>query len=115
MYVLAALLLVAIGVGVGLIVNKDSGKLDRTARPRAATRRLASVTPPAIRATAGFTCAPDKNGVPGPGHFRFITSGCEDARSLIAQFPLQQGTSQGKTVWYVVTDSSNKADASPAT
>jgi hypothetical protein len=53
----------------------------------------------------------DKNGTPGPGHFRFITSGCENASSTIARFPLQKGTSGGKTVWYVVTDSSNRADA----
>lgn len=56
-------------------------------------------------------CVPADNGRAGSGHFRFITSACENAASTVATFPLHRGTSHGKTVWYVVTDDSNKADA----
>jgi hypothetical protein len=126
---LAGVLLLAVGVGIGLLVNKDSGNggsssstqasattptgstsLDTNASgPSGSTG--AALSPQGLPNPNGFACAADKNGTPGPGHFRFITSGCENATSTIAQFPLQKGTSGGKTVWYVVTDSSNKADA----
>jgi FHA domain len=99
---LAAFLVLLIGVGVGLIVKGNSGKT-QTVSATASTGG-----PPS---TSNFSCAALDNGKPGPGHFRFITSGCENAGSLVAKFPLQQGTSGGKTVWYVVTDSSSKADA----
>jgi hypothetical protein len=115
MYVLAGLLVLAIGVGVGLIVNKDSGKSGSGATASGASNTsggagtsLGSQGTPDV---SNFSCVGDQNGNPGAGHFRFITSGCENASSTVAQFPLQKGTSGGKTVWYVVTDSSNKADA----
>jgi hypothetical protein len=123
---LAALLVLAIGVGIGLLVNKDSGNggSSATTTSTASTSSNASsgsgpsgstgaipLSPQGLPDPSGFSCVGDKNGTPGPGHFRFITSGCENTTSTIAQFPLQKGTSGGKTVWYVVTDSSNKADA----
>jgi hypothetical protein len=112
--VLAAVLLLAVGVGIGLLVNKDSGSGGGSgAAPAtsAAAATSAPLSPTGLPDPTNFSCAGDKNGTPGPGHFRFITSGCENAASTIARFPLQKGTSQGKTVWYVVTDSSSKADA----
>jgi hypothetical protein len=125
-FALAALLLLAIGVGIGLLVNKDSGKSSSTTTASNAATTTPSdansgsgpsgstgvpLSPQGLPDPTNFSCVGDKNGTPGPGHFRFITSGCENATSTIAQFPLQKGTSGGKTVWYVVTDSSNKADA----
>jgi hypothetical protein len=99
---LAALVLVGGGVRIGYAVNNGPspktaqtvGVLDASGHP----------------GTSGFTCVGDRNGNPGAGHFRFLTSACEDSHSLIAQLPLQQGTS-GSTVYYVVTESSDKADA----
>jgi hypothetical protein len=123
---LAALLVLAIGVGIGLLVNKDSGNggsSTTTANSGSTTANASSgsgpegstgaipLSPQGLPDPSNFSCVGDKNGTPGPGHFRFITSGCENATSTIAQFPLQKGTSGGKTVWYVVTDSSSKADA----
>jgi hypothetical protein len=107
MFALAGLLLLAVGVGVGLIVNKDSGK--SSSAPTATN--TGAVTPTGLLDPSNFSCAGDDNGSPGSGHFRFITSGCENAANTIAQFPLQRGTSRGQTVWYVVTDSANRADA----
>ena len=40
----------------------------------------------------------------------FIRSAVENADDT-ATFPLYRGTSQGKTVWYIVLDSSNGNDA----
>jgi pSer/pThr/pTyr-binding forkhead associated (FHA) protein len=123
---LAGLVLLAIGVGLGLIINKDSGKSSSSTTASNASTTTpsnaptgsgpegstgAALSPQGLPDPSGFSCVGDKNGTPGPGHFRFITSGCENATSTIAQFPLQKGTSGGKTVWYVVTDSSSKADA----
>jgi hypothetical protein len=101
--VLAALVLLGGGVGIGYAVSNNSntktaqtvGVLDASGHP----------------STKGFKCVADRNGNPGAGHFRFLTSACEDAKSLIVQLPLMQGTSGGKTVYYVVTESSDKADA----
>ena len=101
---LAVLVLLGGGFGIGYAVNNNS----------AATKTVAKVgvlDASGHPSTAGFTCAPDDNGHTGAGHFRFLTSACEDAQSLIAQLPLHQGTSGGQTVYYVVTESSNKADA----
>ena len=98
---LAALLILLVGLGIGLIVNKDSGK----------TTVAHATTTGGLPDASKFSCAGLDNGRAGAGHFRFITSGCENQSSTIAEFPLQRGTSGGKTVWYVVTDSSNKADA----
>ena len=100
---LSALVLLGGGFGIGYAVHNSSstktaqtvGVLDSSGHP----------------STSGFACVGDRNGKPGAGHFRFLTSACEDAHSLIAQLPLQQGTSGGQTVYYVVTESSDKADA----
>ncbi len=105
---LVGVLLLAAGVGGGFAIG-DSGK--------SSSKFAATSTSIGVRDASGaaditnFKCAPFRNGNFGPGHFRFITSGCEDAKSLVAQFPLQMGTSGGKTVYYVVTDSSSQADA----
>ena len=45
------------------------------------------------------------------GHFLFITSACENDTSTVATFPLHRGVSHGQTVWYVITDDSDQADA----
>jgi hypothetical protein len=117
MLALAALLLLLVGLGIGLIVNKDSGKSTSTATAPSASAgnsaaiRVAVGDPTGVPDPTNFSCVGDNNGNPGPGHFRFITSGCENEGSIVAQFPLQRGTSKGQAVWYVVTDSSNKADA----
>jgi hypothetical protein len=113
MFALAGLLLLVAGLGIGLIVNKDSGKSSSggTAANTSASTRSAALSPVGFPDVSNVSCVGDINGAAGPGHFRFITSGCENAGSIVAQFPLQRGTSKGKTVWYVVTDSSNKADA----
>jgi hypothetical protein len=112
-FALAGLLLLLVGLGVGLIANKDSGKSSSsgTAANTSAGTGSGALSPVGLPDVSNFSCVGNNNGNPGPGHFRFITSGCENAGSIVAQFPLQRGTSQGKTVWYVVTDSSDKADA----
>jgi hypothetical protein len=109
---LAGLVLLGIGLGIGLLVNGDSGKSVTTVStlPDRAGN-VAAATPTGLQDPSNFSCVGDRNGTAGPGHFRFITSGCENSTSTIAQLPLQRGTSKGKTVWYVVTDSSNAADA----
>ncbi|HEX4430181.1 MAG TPA: FHA domain-containing protein [Frankiaceae bacterium] len=114
---LAALLFVGVGVGVGFIAFHKSSHAKANSSASPSPTPVATVPAVGVRDASGhpdttnFTCVPDRNGNPGAGHFRFITSGCEDARSLIAQFPLQRGTSKGKSVYFVVTDSSNKADS----
>jgi hypothetical protein len=113
MFGLAGLLILVVGLGIGLIVNKDSGTSSSggTAADTSSGTRSAALSPVGFPDVSNFSCVGHSNGNPGPGHFRFITSGCENAGSIVAQFPLQRGTSQGKTVWYVVTDSSNRADS----
>jgi hypothetical protein len=105
----AALLLLAAGVGIGLLINAGAGSSHAHTSTRASAP--AALSPQGLPDPRGFSCAGDRNGHSGPGHFRFITSGCENAGSTIARFPVQKGTSGGKTVWYVVTDSSSRADA----
>jgi hypothetical protein len=56
-------------------------------------------------------CEPADNGRAGPGHFRFVTSACENEGTTLATLPLHRGTSKGQTVWYVVMDSSDENDA----
>ena len=56
-------------------------------------------------------CVRADSGRAGPGHFLFVTSACENASSTVATLSLHKGTSGGQTVWYVVMDSSNRADA----
>jgi hypothetical protein len=102
---LAVLVLIGGGFGIGYAVHSSSSK--STSAAPAVGVLDASGHP----STTGFQCVGDRNGNAGPGHFRFLTSACEDAKSLIVQLPLMQGTSGGKTVYYVVTESSNKADA----
>jgi hypothetical protein len=100
---LAVLVLIAGGFGIGYAVHSSK----KTAAAPAVGVLDASGHP----STSGFQCVAARNGNPGAGHFRFLTSACENANSLIVQLPLMQGTSGGKTVYYVVTESSNKADA----
>jgi hypothetical protein len=100
---LAVLVLLGGGVGLGYAIG--NGSTTRTAQT------VGVLDAAGHPSTAGFKCAPDNNGKPGAGHYRFLTSACENAKSLIAQLPLMQGTSGGQTVYYVVTESSNKADA----
>jgi hypothetical protein len=57
------------------------------------------------------TCIASDNGRSGPGHFRFAANPCENASASVLHLPIYQGTSHGRTVWYVVTDSSDQADA----
>src|SRR5205823_6021340 len=86
--VLAGVLLLAVGIGIGLLVNKDSGSGGgSSATTVATTAASAQLSPTGLPDPSNFTCAGDKNGTPGPGHFRFITSGCENAASTIARFP----------------------------
>ncbi|MEA2265891.1 MAG: hypothetical protein QOE27_1474, partial [Solirubrobacteraceae bacterium] len=56
-------------------------------------------------------CPAADNGRTGSGPFRFITSACENPSHTVATFPLHRGMSHGRTVWFVVTDSSVQADA----
>jgi hypothetical protein len=63
------------------------------------------------RAASSTACVSADNGRAGSGHFRFITSACENASSTTATLPLHRGTSNGQTVWYVVTDDSSASDA----
>jgi hypothetical protein len=55
-------------------------------------------------------CVPAPNH-PGAGHFRFATSTCDNAATTILTLRLYRGVSNGKTVWYTITDSSSMADA----
>jgi hypothetical protein len=112
----AALVLLAGGAGIGYAVHGSSKSSSSASNSSSSSSSRTTLAVGVRDATghpdaSGFKCSPDKNGNAGPGHFRFITSGCEDAKSLIAQFPLQQGTSGGKKVYYVVTDSSDQSDA----
>jgi FHA domain len=112
-FLLATLLLVGIGLGVGFVAfHKTShSSASSTTKPASSTPAVGVLDASGHPDPSNFVCAADRNGNPGAGHFRFITSGCEDARSLIARFPLQRGTSHGQSVYFVVTDSSNHADA----
>lgn len=47
----------------------------------------------------------------GAVHKLFITSGKENSDHSVVTLPLFRGASQGGTVWYVVTDSSDRKDA----
>lgn len=73
------------------------------------------VSPPGMPVVSGSTpanrCVAAEPNRPGPGHFRFVTSACENATKTVLTFPVHTGTSHGKPVWYVITDSSNQADA----
>ena len=44
-------------------------------------------------------------------HHLFVTSATENEVPNLITFPLHQGTSNGRTVYYVITESSDKADA----
>ena len=59
-------------------------------------------------ALAGHLTALADNG-PG-GRTLFITSAVEHADDTVT-FPLYRGTSRGRTVWYIVLDSSDSKDA----
>jgi hypothetical protein len=89
--------------GTGTSTNPDPGILTANG-PTGSFACVAAANSPAH--TDG-TAAP----VGGPGHFRFITSACENANSLVATFPLHRGESGGKPVYYVITDASNQASA----
>jgi hypothetical protein len=56
-------------------------------------------------------CFPAQNGHSGPGHFRFNTKACENSTLTAVTLPLHRGKSHGRTVWYVVTDASDRATA----
>ncbi len=102
---LAGVVLLGAGVGIGYVIH--SGKSSSTSTAQEIGVLDASGRPDPSK----FQCAAANNGSPGSGHFRFITSSCEDSKNLIAQFPLMRGTSHGQTVYYVITDDSNAADA----
>ena len=75
--------------------------------------RTAAVTAPS-GAAGQVNAEPCRRSIPdraGPGHFLFSVSACENPAATVATLPLHRGTSRGRTVWYVVTDSSNAADA----
>ncbi len=111
LFAFAGVLLAAIGLGVGLLLNRGTDGSSSKAAAASSPASAGRGDPAGHPDVSNFSCVRDNNGTPGPGHFRFITSGCENAGSLVARFPLQRGTSQGRTVWYVVTDSSSRADA----
>ena len=98
-----ALLGAAIGVAITLAVESSSSSANKSAASAAKVEGVYSPT--------SIACVGDDNGKPGPGHFRFITSACENAARTIATFPLHRGISGGKTVYYVITDDSNQAEA----
>jgi len=89
--------------GTGTSPSPDAGLLTANG-PTGSFACVAATNSPAT--TDGAATA-----VPGPGHFRFITSACENANSLVATFPLHKGISGGQTVYYVITDDSNPASA----
>lgn len=55
---------------------------------------------------AGATATPPKF-----THHLFVTSATENEVPNLVTFPLHQGTSNGQTVYYVITESSDQADA----
>jgi hypothetical protein len=61
--------------------------------------------------TPTSACVAADSGRSGPGHFRYNTSACENGTLDVTAFtlPIHRGTSKGKTVWYVVMDTSNRA------
>src|SRR5690349_19924935 len=65
-----------------------------------------------VAALAGPAAALAANSSSGDGgRTLFIRSAVEHGGDT-ATFPLDRGTSQGRTVWYIVLDSSNGNDAS---
>lgn len=104
----ALVLLAVVGGVAAYLLTRDDGGGPATA---------GAATPPGAATTTGGAgtdepvCVPADNGRSGPGHFRFITSACENPSRTIAVFPLQRGVSHGQPVYYVVTDSSDRADA----
>jgi hypothetical protein len=104
---LLGLLLLGAGVAAGLLINKDSGKTTTVSQAGGG-----GVVPPTGSTGGGSNnCVSDNTGGKGPGHFRFLHSACENATHTVATLPLHKGTSNGQTVWYVMMDESNKADA----
>jgi hypothetical protein len=106
---LLGLLLLGAGVAAGLLINKDSGKTTTVSQ---AGGGGGGVVPPTGSPGSGSNaCVSDNTGGKGSGHFRFLRSACENATHTVATLPLHRGTSNGQTVWYVMMDESNKADA----
>lgn len=130
---LAAVIGAAIAVAIALATDNDSAHKATMAASQAATgtpnaqhvptanagvTKLPSGTGTSAHPVAGvvtdngptgsFACVKADNGHSGPGHFRFITSACENAISTVATFPLHRGLSGGKTVYYVITDVSDR-------
>lgn len=56
-------------------------------------------------------CLRARNGHSGPGHFKFNTGACENRSLTAVVLPLHRGMSHGRTVWYVITDASDRATA----
>lgn len=65
-----------------------------------------------ILSTHNGAASPGQSSQPSTTHMSFLTSIKENASLNQVTFPLFMGTSQGKTVWYVITDSSDQQDAS---
>lgn len=64
-----------------------------------------------VGAKSAGRCFRAWNGHSGPGHFKFNTEACENRSLTAVVLPLHRGTSHGHTVWYVVTDTSDRATA----
>ncbi|MFZ0039922.1 MAG: hypothetical protein WAK93_01330, partial [Solirubrobacteraceae bacterium] len=115
---MSVVLVVAIAAAVYAFATRNSSKgsepatVTNSALAAAAGNaafQKSEVSPPLN--TLSTACVPDDNGHAGPGHFRFLTSACENATSTVATFPLHKGISGGHTVYYVITDDSNQANA----
>lgn len=99
--VVGVLLLVGAGFAAGFFIgdhNKSSTSSHGT------TKTGASATP-------SGACVAADSGRSGAGHFRYNTSACENGTLDVTAFtlPIHKGTSSGKTVWYVIMDTSDRA------
>jgi hypothetical protein len=78
---------------------------------RAGTPVNASGSTNGVPARPADACVPADSGRSGAGHFRYNTSACENGTLEVTAFtlPIHKGTSNGKTVWYVIMDTSDRA------
>lgn len=103
----AAILGVLVLIGGGFAGGYFTGHNNKSSAKSSPNATVASANDPKLGA-----CVSADSAHAGAGHFRFNTSACENGTYDVTSFvlPLHKGlTAAGKTTWYVIMDTSNKA------